>query len=169
MTERLLRERNTDAILVKEEGGEVVYPISDFLLARHYDGIIRIRESEYQYINPSLGFLGHFNMETAGNLVGGTNALPRIVEPGYYDVHTGEEKLPLLSFERIYTAVCERCDEHLAYGELTAEHFRYSFTHIKDVDALKRVILLRYRESLHGVSDEEILLRGVAFTLLRFT
>lgn len=165
--DRLQRESDSHSILLLENGREVYRSEKEVYARYGVEGIIRIRDDEYAGIDPKLGYLGHFNLETAGNVIGSKNALPRIVRSGHYDVTTKEELLPLLSFDDIYYAVCEQCEERLSYDELTEEHFRYPLGNVRNAEDLKRVILARYRKSLHGVSDSEILARGVAFTLLR--
>ena len=164
----LTRERPQGNILILDAGKEVIVESAELLARFGVDGIIRIRDAEYAGINKALGYLGHFNLETAGNVVGSRNALPRIIRQGHYDVTSGVEVLPLLSFEQIYTAVCVRCEERIAYDDLTAEYFQYPIGDVRDAPALKTLMLDRYGRSLWGVSNEELLARGVAYTLLRF-
>ncbi len=167
-TAPLTREHPQGSILVLDQGKEVVVESAELLARLGVDGIIRIRESEYSGINKELGYLGHFNLETAGHIVRAQYALPRIIRSGFFDTRTGEEQQPLLSFDNTLTAVCMRCDERLSYDALTPKYFQYPLKHVSDVGALKQVILERYTKSVHGVSEGELLMRGVAYTLLRF-
>ena len=163
----LVREFRTNNILVWEDGKESLQPRRDVLAAFAVDGIIRIQEADYDKI-PDTTYFGHFNLETAGHLVGKTYILPKILRSGSYSPMTREERLPLLTFENVRKGICLECKERLSYEEVLPEFFAYSMTDVKDIPSLKRVIVERYKTSLPDLSEAEILSRGVAFTLLRF-
>ena len=131
----------------------------------HIDGIIRIHDTEYQYMNLKDGLLTHFNLQVCHHEVGNIYTLPRILTSGSYS--QGEEKLPDLSF--INTMVCECIEvrEHVQYEDLQDNDFRHSFTNIQCVEYLKKVILSRYGASLPDLSNKDILDMGVSITKLR--
>ncbi len=128
---------------------------------QHIDNAIRILDAEYAYIDTTLPFLTHFNMETSGNPLGARMILPRIIRQGHFR-HAGDEVLPVLSLKNIYVGVVVSKREHLSYDNLHDEIFEYSMKQIKNVDQLKRAILRRYTVSMPDLTDAEILARGVA-------
>lgn len=127
---------------------------------------MRILEEEYSGIDITLPYFTHFNLEFAGNPVGGRMFLPRVLTQGYFRA-PGDEVLPVLSFANVYVGAVIHKREHVPYKALHEEIFRYSMKHIQNVGELKKAILRRYRVSMPNLSDEEILKRGVGITVLR--
>jgi hypothetical protein len=127
---------------------------------------MRILEEEYMGIDSTLPYFTHFNLEFAGNPVGGRMFLPRVLTQGYFRA-PGDEVLPILSFANVYTGTVTHKREHVPYKALHSEIFHYSMKHIKNVAELKKAILRRYRISMPNLSDEEILKRGVGITTIR--
>jgi hypothetical protein len=126
---------------------------------------MRILEEEYANIDNTLPYFTHFNLEFAGNPVGGKMFLPHILVQGYFRA-AGDEVLPILSFTNVYTGVVTHKREHVPYKALHDEIFQYSMKHIQNVTDLKKAILRRYRVSMPNLSDEEILRRGVGITTI---
>ena len=128
-------------------------------------GSIRIRESEYDDIDPYHGYFTHFNLEFSGHRIGKRYALPKILVSGYYK--SDEDELPpLLSFEGIYFSTAIKVIEHVPYKALRLEYFAHSMRHIKNEEELRRAILKRYLVSMPGLSEERILSMGVSITTL---
>ncbi len=92
--------------------------------------------------------------------------LPKIVRSGYLRAN-GDEQLPLLDFTDCRRARCIEAGEHLSYDDLTDDHLRDSFPHLRTVEALQNAILERYRTSMPDLSDAEIIAMGVGHTRLR--
>ena len=151
--------------LRRENGIEEIDP-DIFHKRYHIDNAIRIINDEYQFIDTTLPFFTHFNMEFSGNPIGARMLLPRIVTQGYFR-HNADEVLPILSLSHTLIGVVVSKREHVPYKSLYDEVFRYSMTHIKNVEQLQQAILKRYRVSMPDLSDEEILARGVGITRLR--
>ncbi len=137
-----------------------------FFSRHHIDNVIRILDAEYAYIDTTLPFLTHFNLETSGNPLGARMILPRIVSQGHFR-GPEDETLPILSLKNILVGVVVSKREHLSYEALHEEIFQYSMKHIKNVEQLKRAMLRRYTVSMPDLSDAEIIARGVASTTIQ--
>jgi hypothetical protein len=166
VTMTIQRQSPRDETLILENGKEVTHVKSQFFKDRGFASYIRIQKDDYVFF-PTEGFLGHFNLEYADHSVGKIYALPKIIRPGSFDPETGTEKLPLLSFDDIYYGECIKIEQKIPYEKLNETYFEHSFTNIKSVDVLKKNILKRYQKSMPNLKEEDILARGVAFTLLR--
>ena len=139
---------------------------SIFHSKQHIDNAIRILDAEYAYIDTTLPFFTHFNLEMSGHSIGAKMILPRIVSQGHYR-GPHDEVLPILSLKNILVGAVVSKREHLSYETLHDEIFEYSMKHIKNVDQLKRAMLRRYTVSMPDLSDAEILARGVASTTIQ--
>lgn len=136
-------------------------------LSKHkLDGVIRIEEDEYGGF-PQGDLLTHFNLEKTTVEAGKRYALPRILKNGYVDPKTGEEVLPLLSFDDIYHAECLEVTSRVPYEALRPKDFEHSLRHIQTIAELQSYIVKRYAKSKLGVSSEAFLSRGVAKMLLK--
>ena len=128
---------------------------------------IRFREQEFNQITKDTRFVTHFNLQRTDNIVGNLYVLPLIFKPGNYQ--DGKETLPILSFENSFVAECLEVRNNVAYSDLKEEDFLYSFSHIKNVEQLKKVILEKYNTSMPKLSKEEILSLGVSISKLKIT
>ena len=172
------KERHNSPLALARSHGPDIYRIhigkdkikeieaSIFHTNQHIDNAIRILDKEYAYIDTSLPYFTHFNMEISGHSIGARMILPRIIRQGHFR-HAQDEVLPILSLKNVYVGVVVSKREHLSYDNLHDEIFTYSMTHIKNIDQLKRAILRRYSVSMPDLSDAEILARGVASTTIR--
>ncbi len=152
--------------IVRADGSVYEINAHTFDIRHDFTLCIRILDEEYKDIDGTLPYFTHFNLEYAGNPIGGRAFLPRIITRGYFRA-TGDEVLPTCSFANIYTGTVVRKREYVPYEALHAKIFQYSMKHIKNVDELKQAILRRYRVSMPNLSDEEILKRGVGITTIR--
>lgn len=121
-----------------------------------------IRIHEHEYVEIAGARLMHFNLAPAHHEVGTAYALPRIVRAGDDDVGA----LPTLSFENCFVGDCIAFRRRVDYEDLAAPDFEHSMSGVKDVVALRSRMLDRYRRSRSGMSDEDILARGISLTLL---
>jgi hypothetical protein len=137
-----------------------------FDVTHDIDGVIRIIAEEYHQIDTSLPYYAHFNVEFCGHKIGARYVLPKIVARGYYLGHE-DEVPPTLSFKSTLIGMCIGVRERLPYSALRPEDFRYAMKHIQNVEQLKKAIVARYSVSMPGLSEHEILERGVAMTTLR--
>lgn len=160
----LLRELNQDSIRLLQNGKERIVSISAIRQQYNIDGVIRIHENEYTNIHEDR--LAHFNLQICHHEVGKIYALPKIIKSGFYKPSTGEEQLPLLSFEDIYIGTCIQVQEEISYQDLTQTHFNYSMNHIDSVEALQEAIWKRYHQSLPELSRKSMMELGVSWTLL---
>lgn len=164
----LVREGEHFHNVYRISDGDAVFDVHahTFDSASHIDGVIRIVREEYSEIDTSLPYFTHFNLEFGGHKIGARYALPKIIERGYYR-SSDDEVPPTLSFNKALVGVCVRVCEHVPYQAFRPEDFRYSMKHIQNVEQLKKAIIARYSVSMPDLSEKEILLRGVAMTILR--
>ncbi|MFA6050701.1 MAG: hypothetical protein WC761_05930 [Candidatus Paceibacterota bacterium] len=153
-------------VLVYQDGKEVKIDKKEILKQLGVASLIRIPESEYESIDSSKEYFAHFNLGHAEHEVGSLYALPRILRGG--KLHGGVETPPLLSFDNIYIAECVEVEYDLLYEKLEQRHFIFSTNGIKDAESLKDAIVRRYSQSRPDYSKEELLSKGVTFTLLKF-
>ena len=137
----------------------------NYLAVHTLHGVVRIPEEEYGGFLEG-GFLAHFNLERTTVAVGKRYALPRIFVHGRVASGDIPEVFPVLSFDDIYHAECLEVRNNIPYEALTEADFKYSFTHIQNVDDLKRYILLRYRQTKPHLNDADLLSLGVSRMLL---
>lgn len=164
MKKDMQREGINSKILVKG----VYYDEKEFI-SRQFpntdiDGIIRISESEYCFIDMKKKYLDHFNLQICGHEVGKIYSLPRILKHGYFTEE--KEQLPDLLFDKTILGKCVLVKQNLSFNELGNFDFNYSFQHIKSINALKTAILKRYKQSMPKLSDDDILKLGVSLTRL---
>ncbi len=131
------------------------------------DGLIRIPESEYGSIDTDSGLFGHFNLEKTNHKVGGRYLLVKIVRNGTYGSETKMEEPPLLSLDGACLAECLRVENNISYDDIQAEYFEHSIKGVTDDKSLKKVIVRRYGSSREDLSEDEIVSKGVAYTLLK--
>lgn len=166
MTEPVQREISNSKVRVLLGGKDILLDSEDlFFKNLPSNKFIRIQNEEYPFLPAAGELFTHFNLEVSHHIMGETYVLPRIVESGYFD--GVNEKLPLLSFENAHCALCIEVREHLNYADLKKEDFAYSLATIKNVEALKQVILKRYAQSMPHLSKEKILSLGVSKTTLK--
>lgn len=165
MHQRELRPRS---LLLLEAGTEVTVPRDRFLEEHALGGLIRMESVDLDRV-PVEGLYAHFNLEYADHVPGTTYGLIRLLRHGSFDPAIQEEQLPLLSAEGMRNAVCVDIQQNLPYEALTEEHFQYSLPTIQTVEQLQDAILSRYQKSLPKVPREELLARGVSYTLLEVT
>ncbi len=160
------RSLNDKCLFIDNDGQEKMLTNFDACLTYKIDGIIRIHQKDYQNFPEPIGLFTHFNLEYSGHCLGKLYALPRIIKPGFF-IDQKNEQLPLLDFKNCYMAECIDVEEGVAYEKLDADVWQYSFSHIKDINALQQEILWRYKKSLPRISAEELLANGVGITYLR--
>jgi len=160
----LIRQTESDRLLILEDGIERVVLKSDFLEKYGVGRAIRFEPNDYSAI-PSSGYLGHFNLEHTDHQAGEVYGLIEIVRHGFYNALTKEEQPPLLNAHKFRPARCIEVRQQIPYESLTPADFKYSLPHIKTVPELKETILRRYRISMPGSADDDLLARGVCFTL----
>jgi len=153
-------------ILVYQDGEEVRVSKKKITEKLGVVSMIRIPDSEYESIDSSKEYFAHFNLAHAEHETGSLYALPRILRNGKLDGI--EETPPLLSFENIYIAECMEVEYDLPYEKLKQRHFIFSMNGIKDTESLKDIIVRRYSLSRPNYNKEELLAKGVTFTLLKF-
>jgi hypothetical protein len=140
---------------------------ADSYLGEYTLDVVRIPQEEYGGI-PSDGFLAHFNLAHTTVEVGKQYTLPHILRHGYLK-EDGEEVPPELSFDDVYVGEVLEVRNNISYDALTAADFEHSMTHIQTVDALKLYIIARYSKSKPGLSEADILSRGVSRMLLQLS
>lgn len=163
--EPVTRAHNTHSLLLETSGEPELVSKQAFLEEHGLDGLIRIESGDFALL-PASGRYAHFNLERANHEPGKRYGLIRLVRHGYYDANTDSETLPVLSTSGIRFASCIAYKERISYRALTEQDFLHALPSCKDPAALTASILRRYRQSLPGLKDEELLDRGVAFTLL---
>ena len=159
------RSFHPDELLIKF-GKQIKYSnLKEFLQKHEVDGIIRIREEDFVFLETNLEFLTHFNLQSTGHKKGKIYALSLIVKQGFFDGK--KEVSPILSFEKYFIAECLEVKNKFKYEDLKQEDFEYCFPNIQNVAQLKKVIVKRYSESMPNLSQQKILSMGIAITKLK--
>lgn len=110
----------------------------------------------------------HFGLPIPVDPPGTKVVLSKILRNGHFK-SSGEEALPLLSFEEVWLATVKRCIEFVPYEALPKDCFKNALGGVKDVSSLKDLILARYRKSVPEFSKEQILSQGVPIRYLELT
>ena len=128
--------------------------------------VIRLQSEDFDSIKKNTTFLNHFNLQSSGHEVGIAYLLTKILKRGYFKSKE-DQVLPELDIKNSYVGVCVEVKNNLSYNDLTKEDFKFSFSHIKDVESLKKAIIDRYSSSMPNLSKEEILSLGISLTKLK--
>ncbi len=159
--------RGTDEYLIgfSEDGKLLHAKKNDFFKKRNIDCVIRLQKEDFVHLDSVKAYLVRFNLQRVNFKVGERIALVLIVKPGYFNGK--KEVLPVLSLKNAVVADCVDVRNNVSYDELTEENFKYSLEHIKSVPELKKAILRRYKKSMPGLSDKQMLALGVSVTKLK--
>jgi hypothetical protein len=163
--EPLVRARDTRSLLLTTPEGTVAVSKQTFLKEHGLDGLIRIESDDFALL-PNTGLYAHFNLEQANHLPDKRYGLIHLVQHGSLNQQDGGEQLPLLTPTGMRMARCIAYEGGVSFESVTPRHFAHALPSCKDRAALTVSILRRYRQSLPGITDEELLARGVAYTLL---
>lgn len=156
------RGKQYQSFLVQENGGIVSISLKEIQEKTGAVNLVRIQADEYKHIDPSNHFLTHFNLEDTDVIPGNTYLLPKIIEVGYFDHITEEEKDPIMSFEDIFITKCITVDNNIKYEDIDSDSFEFSMGHIKNISQLKEVTWNRYHKSMPRLTKEEVEKLGVA-------
>ncbi len=166
MNKILKRNIDNNKIRLLLNKKDVILDIKDPLFKKlPSNKLIRIRKNEYKYLPQINRYFTHFNLQKSNHKIGQIYLLPKIIKSGYFNEK--EEILPLLDFNNIYYAECIDVNECLQYNDLKKSDFKFSMSHIKNTDELKKTILKRYTKSMPKLSKNEILDLGVSKTTLK--
>lgn len=157
----------SNIVLLTKEGQEVSVGHQNICDELEVDGFIRISTDEYDHIDYTQVYFGHFNLERTNHVVGNTYALAKIKRNGVSDSEKGIEQPPLLSLNNMYIVECIEVKNDIAYIDIPSEYFTYSMNTIKTPEELEAVITKRYSKVRKGITKEEIYQKGVGFTLLK--
>lgn len=153
------RELNNQQTLILNGGKEILKDNSSFKY-----GSIRFHQDDFELLR-NINNLTHFNLQISNHKPKAKYYLVKIVRSGFFD---GQKEVPcLLDYSDAFVFECIECKEHVEYGQLTEEDFKFSLPHIKTVNELKQAIVKRYSVSLPHLSEDEILSAGVSVTTLR--
>ena len=67
----------------------------------------------------------------------------------------------------VYFVKCLKIKNYLRYENLKKKDFKYSFKDIKNVKALKKAMIRRYKKSLLHINNIQIIRLGVSTTKLK--
>ncbi|HYD03064.1 MAG TPA: hypothetical protein VEC16_02085 [Alphaproteobacteria bacterium] len=158
-------QRSSSLDVIYMEGKKILRsPVSEVLKKYKINGIIRFQEEDFRYIKPK-SLLSHFNLQYAMGKRGKTYGLVLILDTGSYDGKT--ERLPVLDFNKMHRAICLRHRNNLTYNDLKPEDFKHSLKNIKSVNGLKKAMIRRYKKSMPGLSEEQIIALGISMTELQ--
>jgi hypothetical protein len=168
MNKQRVYDRGVDLETIRAlvNGLEINLRRDDVLQRLNVDTMVRIPDSVYPQEGKPGDFISHFGLPIHGDHAGSIAAMPKILEHGYFR-RTGEEMLPLLSFEKIWLAQIVECFESISYDNLLGRFFKNTIGKATDTDSLKQLILNRYQNQLPDRSHEEILSEGVSIRILR--
>ncbi|UFX82585.1 hypothetical protein [Candidatus Absconditicoccus praedator] len=159
-------QANKNQILILNNKKQEVYvDKKTFFEEKQIDGIIRIPQSDFEYIKNKSVYT-HFNLNISNHIPGNIYGLPKILRFGYFNPQTGEEQLPLLSFEDNLKGKCFDVKEKLSYEDMDRKFFENCLDYIDDIGDLKEHIIGRYSKSMKGLEKDELLELGVSATFL---
>lgn len=167
MTLTIKRGLSYENLLILQNGERKKISISEFRKKTEMHDVIRIVDDEYRYIDPTEGYLTHFNLEDTDSIPGKTYILARIVAGGFFRPREHQEQEPLLSLHDVFVATCEEVKTNLSYENLDQSFFKFSMTHIHDRATLKDAIYKRYHVSMPELSRETIMALGVSWQILK--
>lgn len=160
------RGSGTDLIRFAASRGEIKIPMAIVHEELNVQEIIRIPNDAYPDEAASGTTVVHFGLPIYGVI--GENSktvLPRIIEYGYFRA-SGEEQLPLLSFENIWLAQVTRLIQSTGYGSLPEDCFENVIGGATNLTELLMMILSRYKHTLPDSTEESILSKGVSIRYL---
>jgi hypothetical protein len=162
---KIKRGSNIPFFFVKSSNNQNFIKINkkEFFKRYNIHSMIRFHEKEFSKI-PEIN-LTHFNLQHTIHKEGQRYVLVKIQQTGYY---TKEEEIPpTIDLTTFYIAECMEVKNNLKYKEITAQDFIDSFSHIKNIEQLKKIIIQRYSKSMPDLSPDEIISLGIATTKLR--
>lgn len=146
---------------IKFKKFDIVYDIFNLFKKNNYEGIIKIRKEELNYIKklkPNSKYV-HFNLFPSYHEKNKQFALVEIVKEGYFK-NENNFKLPTLNLENIYRAVSLEIVEKINLKEIKKKYLKYSpFENLKD---LENFILKKYKNIIN--KNDEIF---ISITVLK--
>ncbi len=160
-------DKSKNNLLILNKHNEEVYVEKNFFLEKNkIDWIIRIPESDFDYIK-NKDYYVHFNLNVSNHQSWKVYWLPKILRFWYFDPETNKEKLPLICFANNLKWECLKVEEKLSYDNIPSRYFNYTLDYIKTPEDVKEHIIWRYQKSLKGYDKHQILNLWVSVTLLK--
>lgn len=164
MRQPITRQAPNSLGLFLDRGNIVEIPWQRIHERFQVDGVIRVHAKDFPSI-PHSGRYTHFNLEISNHKVGATYLIIVIAQPGRYEKGKSEI-LPVLNLDTTLKGRCLAVRESVAYADITDEEFQFSLPYANNAETLQPEILWRYHQSLPGISDSELIERGVSITTL---
>tara|TARA_A100001011_G_C14064063_1_gene737411 strand:- start:250 stop:783 length:534 start_codon:yes stop_codon:yes gene_type:complete len=137
-----------------------------FLRKYNAHSFIKILPHDFKLIKKNIKRLTHFNIQFSDHKPGKNYLIMKIYKQGYFNGSTSSYRHPILYCDSLILAKCLSAQNNIDYSNLKENDFKYSFSNIKSVNALKKNIKARYKKSLAHLSDIKKLSLGVAITKL---
>ena len=138
---------------------------STFLKKYNIHWYIQILPSDFKLIKKNTKRLTHFNIQWTGHKQGKKYIITKIEKLGYFNGIV--YKPPILNCNNFILAKCLSSENNIEYKNIKRKVFKRSLSNTKNVNALKKTILRRYKKTLAHLSDNEKLSLGVATTDLK--
>ncbi len=154
-------------VLLLIDGKEELINYDELLERFGVQGVVRIPEDEFNTMNDESKLFGHFNLEKTNHEIGAKYLIVKMLRNGEYGDEKEAEIPPLLSLDGAYIVECLEAENHLPYSQLSSNYFDHSIPNITDESTLQLAVLKRYSQSRKNLPEEEIISKGVAFTLFK--
>ncbi len=129
------------------------------------NGIILMLKQDFKLIKKNIKRFIHFNIQNSVHTPGKKYLIIRLYKRGYFNGVSS--KRPILDSENVILAKCLSSENNIEYKNIKRKVFKRSLSNTKNVNALKKTILRRYKKTLAHLSDNEKLSLGVATTDLK--
>ena len=136
-----------------------------FLKRNRIHDIIKFPRNEFKYLEEKKSFFTHFNIHETVHKKGQNYLIIKIFKKGFFKNKKYEH--PILDSKKFILVKCIGSKNHIKYKNIKKSEFKFSLRTIKNIENLKKRILLRYKLTMGNISNHDKLNLGVAITKLK--
>ncbi len=155
----------SDSVLFFYQNQELSVPLKEALQILKANVIVRITKSEYPENNKGGEILSHIGLPTFEEHEGMVVILGKILRHGSFQ--NWQVQPPLLSLENVWKARMELCESPIDYDSVNYGTLGKTIGNLKNKQEVEQTILRRYRHSLVGETDSQILSRKISLRKFR--
>lgn len=160
------RNRKINFLLFSYKKKIIKINYKKFLKDQNIHDLIKFPRNEFKYLNNKSKFLTHFNIHKTVHKKGKKYLIIKIYKKGY--LFNKKYEHPILDGKKFILTKCLSSKNYVKYKDLKKKDFKFSIKTIKNVENLKKRILLRYKLTMGNISKNDKLGLGVAITKLKF-
>ena len=157
--------KNETRFLIRHKKKLISKNVNDFVKKFKLHDVVKLISKDFESISKKNKVINHFNLDWSGHKVGKYYLLVKIMKKGSFNGKV--YKAPILSKKIVYFVKCLKIKNYLRYENLKKKDFKYSFKDIKNVKALKKAMIRRYKKSLLHINNIQIIRLGVSTTKLK--